>query len=397
MRRTWPALVIVLFLVTPARGQDALSMLGQRVVIRYRRPLTIGAVNVEPKDYRAYTVERVERDMVWLVSGSVSGWLPKDQVMTLDEAIAFYTENIRNNPNAWNSYLYRGFVWDVKHQYEQAIADYTAAIRIYPLWANSFNNRGWTYHRLKRYDRAIADYNAALRLDPHCVLAIVNRGFAHEDTGEFYKAIDDFKRAIHVDPKYSRAHGALAWMYATCPDRKFRDGNLALKSATTACELSRWKDPGKLAILAAAYAEAGDFDKAVKWQRQANDRYLDPDDRRTGRERLALFEAKKPFRVPAEAIHRREAAPEAGNPFAQFRDPEQAARIFDEVRTRAGHPPEATSGHEREVFERKLMAAVEHIARKYHLRRRDVRAIWHAGLGDGAAANAVGKAPGDPH
>ena len=393
MRRTWPALAIVLFVFAPVRGQEALSMLGQRVVIRYRRPLTIGAVNVEPEDYRAYTVDRVEGDMVWLVSGSVSGWIPKDQVMTLDEAIAYYTEDVRHNPNAWNSYLYRGFVWDVKHQYERAIADYTEAIRIYPLWANTFNNRGWTYHRLKRYERAIADYNAAIRLDPHCVLAIVNRGFAREDTDDYYKAIDDFKRAIHEDPKYGRAHGALAWLYATCPDRRFRDGNLAVRSATTACELTRWKDPGKVAILAAAYAEAGDFKKAVQWQRQANDRYLDPEDRRTGRERLALFEAKKPFRVTAEAIHRSEGAPEAGHPFAQFRDPEQAARIFDELRARAGHPPEAISGHEREVFERKLTAAVEHVARKYHLRRRDVRAIWHAGLGDSAAANASGKAP----
>lgn len=395
MRPTIPALTLaIVATMTPARAQDAQSLIGQRVVIRYRRPLTIGSVNVEPKDYRAYTVERADGDMLWLVAGSVSGWAPKDQVMTLDEALAFYTQDVRNNPTAWNSYLYRGFVWDIKHEYDKAIADYTQAIRIYPLWANTFNNRGWTYHRRKEYDKAIADYNSALRLDPHCVLAIVNRGFAWEDKGEYYKSIDDFKRAIKEDPKYGRAHAALGWLYATCPDKKFRDGKLAVKSATAACELTQWKDPGKLAVLAAAYAESGDFARAVRWQRQANERHLDPADRRMGQERLALYEAKKPFRVPAVADHRREDAPEGGDPFAPFHNPEQAARIYAELQGRVGHPPEVASGHEYEAWERKLTAAVQHVARKHRLRQRDVRAIWHAGNGDGAAAATATAATG---
>ena len=189
---------------------------------------------VEPKDYRAYMVERAEGDMLWLVSGGISGWVPKDEVVTLDQAIIYYTEEIGKNPNAWNAYLYRGFVRDLKHEYDQAIADYSEAIKIYPSWANSFNNRGWTYHRTKRYDQAIADYNQAIRLDPKCVRAIVNRGFAWQDKAEYYRAITDYDRAIKADPKYARAYAARAWLYATCSDKKFRDGKLAVESATRA-------------------------------------------------------------------------------------------------------------------------------------------------------------------
>ena len=68
----------------------------------------------------------------------------------------------------------------------------------------------------------------------------------------------------------------------------------AVAAATAACELAAWKDGGKLDTLAAAHAEAGDFEKAVKYQKQAIE--LDKPNEKEYRERLALYEAKKPYR-----------------------------------------------------------------------------------------------------
>ena len=51
-----------------------------------------------------------------------------------------------------------------------------------------------------------------------------------------------------------------------------------------------------LDTLAAAYAEAGDFDSALKWQAKAIALETDAKEKAEYGERLKLYQAKKPFR-----------------------------------------------------------------------------------------------------
>jgi hypothetical protein len=51
----------------------------------------------------------------------------------------------------------------------------------------------------------------------------------------------------------------LAWLLATYPDSKSRDGSDAVRLAERACVLTERRIPALLDTLAAAYAEAGDF------------------------------------------------------------------------------------------------------------------------------------------
>jgi hypothetical protein len=86
---------------------------------------------------------------------------------------------------------------------------------------------------------------------------------------------------------------------ATCPDGKYRDGKAAVEDAKRACELSGWKLAEQIDTLAAAYAEVGDFAKAVEYQEQAlADKGFVKEHGKGARERLELYRDKKPYREP---------------------------------------------------------------------------------------------------
>src|SRR5262249_32011036 len=72
-------------------------------------------------------------------------------------------------------------------------------------------------------------------------------------------AIKLFGEATALDPDFHHALNDRAWLLATHPDAKIRDGKLAVEEALAACEKSAWNDPRCVDTLAAAYAEVGRF------------------------------------------------------------------------------------------------------------------------------------------
>ena len=127
-------------------------------------------------------------------------------------------------------------------------------------------------------------------------MAYNNRGLAYAMKSQYDRAISDYNKAIEMNPKFTLTYNQLAWLLATCPNDKYRDGRKAVENATRACELSQWAVPILLDTLAAAYAEAGEFEHAVKWQSKAIEQATSDYDKATMQTRLKLYKAGKPYR-----------------------------------------------------------------------------------------------------
>jgi tetratricopeptide (TPR) repeat protein len=180
-----------------------------------------------------------------------------------DVALADCNEAIRLAPSFAAAYHNRGLIWSDVGQRDKAVEDFTEAIRLDPQLAFAYHNRGNVRRELGEYDKAIADFNEAIRLEPQYSLAYYNRGIVWYHKREYEKAVSDYERALEIGLGEPFVHNAIAWTRATCPDLSIRDGKAALKHAKIACKLTSFKDYAFVDTLAAAYAQANDFENAV--------------------------------------------------------------------------------------------------------------------------------------
>ena len=188
------------------------------------------------------------------------------------KAIADMNDAIRLDPgHAW-ALAQRAHLWESKGDFDHAIADCIEAIGLDPRYTPSYVTLGNAWRGKGEFDVAISAYSEAIRFDPRLPMAYNNRGVAWEKKGTFDQAVADFQAAIR--PSIPRTPSSpvqqllrLAHRH-TCPDARYRDGK---KSRPSVGQLARlpeptgWKEwPSAFDTLAAAYAEAGDFDAAVK-------------------------------------------------------------------------------------------------------------------------------------
>jgi tetratricopeptide (TPR) repeat protein len=104
-------------------------------------------------------------------------------------------------------------------------------------------------------------------------------------------------------PDSPRMLDELAWLLATYPDAKSRDGTEAVQLAERACALTERRIPALLDTLAAAYAEAGDFPRAISTIEEALDRARssgDSDAIKLSEKILASLRENLPYREEPE-------------------------------------------------------------------------------------------------
>ena len=181
-------------------------------------------------------------------------------------------------------------------KFEAAEAHFADALRLNPNFGDAYNNFGVALARQGKFDAAGSCFVEALRYNPNSCQVHNNLGVILVGQGKPAVAAVHYAQALRLDPDYGEANNNLAVILATCPEAKYRDGAKAVELATRACELTKWKDSRFLGTLAAAYAEAGDFEAAVTWQTKAIGFLTDEQQKDHHRSRLALYRAREPYR-----------------------------------------------------------------------------------------------------
>jgi tetratricopeptide (TPR) repeat protein len=137
----------------------------------------------------------------------------------------------------------------------------------------------------------------AISLAPKNAEPLVVRAEINIARENYEAARRDLERAVGLEPKNRAASAALAAFLACCPDEKFRNGEKALKLAKTLSDEIEDRLAPLLMVRAAALAEHGEYDEAVKCANEAVS-LLDPFSKmKTEYAEIAkLFEQKRPFR-----------------------------------------------------------------------------------------------------
>jgi tetratricopeptide (TPR) repeat protein len=252
------------------------------------------AVELDPK----FTAAHLHLAALWLAMAEMAA-NDDGRSFFLKHAVSAYDQTLRLSPQNVNALLERARCRRYQHEYKLGLLDCEAAIRLNERSGAAYGERSAI--RLASGDAkgALDDAEQVLKSDPKSHEGHMRKGEAHRALGDYKAAASDFDQAARSDPNRVSALIALAELLATCPDAGVRDGQRAIKLGRQACKLTKGQNLDALSALAAAYAEIGRFDVAVKGQKHVLEGIaLYERDPLAARERLKLYEQGMPYRAP---------------------------------------------------------------------------------------------------
>jgi tetratricopeptide (TPR) repeat protein len=150
-----------------------------------------------------------------------------------------------------------------------------------------------------RFDEAIPHFEKVLTLAPDSAEARFYLGNAFYLKGRIAEALAHWRKVLAAEPNDLRVLNQAAWVLATNAEASFRNGAEAVELAERAVRVSSGRQPRIIATLAASYAEAGQFPKAIETARQALDLATQQNNRQLAEglnAMIALYQANTPFR-----------------------------------------------------------------------------------------------------
>lgn len=191
------------------------------------------------------------------------------QLDEFEKSIADVDQVIQLQPQLLEPHLLRAEILVGSKRIDEATAQLERLLPLAPNEPRLLEPLATYYLVAERPRKAIETFTKLIELDPENFRALRFRGDSYLSVGQHTEAVADFDRALELGEADDGLLNNFAWVLATSPDDAIRDGDRALELATKAAETSSYQIPHILSTLAAAYAENGDFENAVKWSEKS--------------------------------------------------------------------------------------------------------------------------------
>jgi tetratricopeptide (TPR) repeat protein len=194
--------------------------------------------------------------------------------------------------NAGVEYLHNG-------DFANARKNLDEAIRLDPTLWPAYLNRAAVNMREDRLKEALQDATTASRARTSFTRSAILRAQINSKLGNYDTALRELEQVVSLGSggdAYPKALDGLAWFHATCPEARYRNGRAAITEAKSACSLTNYQSPGCLDTLAAAYAEVGDFDSALRFEARALSIRDSPLGMKDFQKHLVAFKRRRPWR-----------------------------------------------------------------------------------------------------
>ncbi len=198
-------------------------------------------------------------------------------------------------------------------RYDPALADLNTLLKAHPDNPEVLIQMAAVYQASRQFHKALSAYDQLLKSDPKNAAAYQGRATSYLGLGKPLEAIANYDAALKIEPQNSDLLNNRAWVLATSPDSNVRDGNRAVELAKLACARTAYLRAEFISTLAAAYAEAGDFQSAISWSQRAVEICAERLREQMMRQ-IETFQSRKPWR---------EALPPVANPDRNAPPPER--------------------------------------------------------------------------
>ena len=223
-----------------------------------------------------------------------------DQTGEKDKALADVDKMLEIKPGSPELARSRAGLLADLHKFDKACEELLKLHKANPQDSLTTLQLGMVYESAKQYDKALAAFDEVLVRNADDFSAIRGRADALLNTGRRGDAVAEYEKALKLRPHDSGVLNNYAWVLATAPEDKLRDGRRAVDMASEASKLTDYKADFILSTLAAAYAETGDFVSARKYAALAVDvsgeDKDEPDRKDELKKELASYNASKKWR-----------------------------------------------------------------------------------------------------